>query len=574
MHDSINSHPRVPGLILPALLLMFAAGLYPLAADFVLFHPDERHYLHAAVTMLETGDHLTPRTAEGDLRLKKPILPYWCTAAGFRIAGITPLGARLGFLIAGAAIVALAWWGALIAFDSRTAACFAAAAAMTQPALLISAPRSVPDVLLACGVTLSACGFLRIERDGRTTGIALLAAFGGAAMAVMSKGSPGAVFLGFALLFTAWRRPALFACDPKRWLGAVAVCLVIGGSWFAAMAGMHTQELFQQFAHDQFGPNRFVRNPWQAMTQFPLCVGLLAVMSAPWLIASAAVLRSPALRARFWRQPGVALLLAWAVMYCALAAMINHVTPRYLLPVAAPLSIVIGGLLHLADANGLRKRLWWVLPIGGVMIACSALVLGMQLVDRIDWLLACVSLLLLVNLATTHRIRRWTAMGQCLAITASLLLTVYGIGAGLAMLRDGGIGNLVCTQLQRWNGKRTCSRIALLGEAAHAAQIQVAVGNRFAVEQLAVGEDLHPRDLLVLDSDYAAQLDLSHCHAQQFACGYRNMRADAFLQSLVAGRLAEFLKRSERQYVIATPINTPDPEEIRTAASLPGEGIR
>ena len=566
MHAKLISQPRFPGVILSGLLLTFVAGLLPLTADYVLFHPDERHYVDAGIAMLENGDWLTPRTAEGELRLKKPILPYWCTLAGFSSVGVSPLGARLGFLTAGVGIVALAWWGAGLAFGSRRAACFAAVVAMTQPALVISAPRSVPDVLLALGVMLSLCGFLAIERSGRATWTGLLAALGGGAVAILSKGLPGAAFLGFAILFTAWRRPALLSGDWKRWSGALVLFVAVSGSWFTVMAGLHADELVEQFTHDQVGRNRFARHAWQAVTQLPMCIGLLCAMAAPWLLAVTPEFRSRQWRERFRRHPGVALMASWAIVYCVLAAMINHVTPRYLLPVAAPLSILVGGLLADVDADRLRQRLWRVLPAGGALTAATALIIGLQLAPRPGWLLVAVALGLLMNLAISSRVQRWPAVAQGIVIAASLQISLLGTGVGLSWHRDGGIGALVDRRLDELNHSALIKRIVFDGEIAHASQIRVTVGNRVAVEPAPADPPVQPGDLLVLDGEVAQRLDLSQCQVTRVPCGYRNMRADSFLWSLCTGRLSDFLKSSRRSYVLAHPRHAP---EIRTVARPP-----
>src|SRR5262245_3890883 len=92
MHAALEPQSRRAPFLLPALLLTFATGLFPFAADYLLYHPDERHYADAGIRMVQSGDFFTPRTAEGELRLRKPILPYWCVVAGFQTVGISPLG--------------------------------------------------------------------------------------------------------------------------------------------------------------------------------------------------------------------------------------------------------------------------------------------------------------------------------------------------------------------------------------------------------------------------------------------------------------------------------------------------
>ena len=79
------------------LLICFVLVWAPHTYRYVKHHPDERHYTDAAVAMVQSGDYLTPRTADGGLRLKKPILTYWLVATSYRVLGISPLTSRLPF---------------------------------------------------------------------------------------------------------------------------------------------------------------------------------------------------------------------------------------------------------------------------------------------------------------------------------------------------------------------------------------------------------------------------------------------------------------------------------------------
>ncbi len=85
------AHRAVP-LVLAALVLIV---LIPYSASFVYQHPDERHYRDGGVIMLESGDWLTPKTAEGRTRLKKPVPAYWVSAAGMAIRGPGIAGSRM-----------------------------------------------------------------------------------------------------------------------------------------------------------------------------------------------------------------------------------------------------------------------------------------------------------------------------------------------------------------------------------------------------------------------------------------------------------------------------------------------
>ena len=83
----------------------YFAVMMPIGAKMILHYPDERHYAYGGARMVETGDWLIPRTPEGEVRLKKPVIPYWFSAAGFEILGIGVPGFRLFWVLAACGIL-------------------------------------------------------------------------------------------------------------------------------------------------------------------------------------------------------------------------------------------------------------------------------------------------------------------------------------------------------------------------------------------------------------------------------------------------------------------------------------
>jgi hypothetical protein len=177
-----------------------------------------------------------------------------------------------------------------------------------------------------------------------------------------------------------------------------------------------------------------------------------------------------------------------------------------------------------------------------------------------------------VSLLIAAQVRRWSSLGQCLAIATALQVALWGAGMGLSLRRDGGIGALVREHVQQPHFKN-CKRIVFDGEAAHAAQIRVALGNRVNVEAAASAGPVGEGDLLVLDSGGTALRSLSLSSTNRIPCGYRDMSAAAFLKALLSGQLPEFLKRSEREYVIAPPPRQ-ELNRTQTAAADSGPVVR
>ena len=115
------------------LLLLFCGFVGPFALDFHLHYPDEIYYRDAAVKMLQNGDYLTTYLGSGELRFKKPILPYWAVLAGFKLFGVHAFGSRFFFLLAGAATVGLTYLLGKTVFGDRRIAGTAALISASNP---------------------------------------------------------------------------------------------------------------------------------------------------------------------------------------------------------------------------------------------------------------------------------------------------------------------------------------------------------------------------------------------------------------------------------------------------------
>ena len=87
-------------LLLPALLV--ALGERPVSKI------QEVRIAETAREMLESGDWVVPRY-NGDLRLQKPPLPYWLTAASYQVAGVNEVTTRLPAALFGLLSAVLIW---------------------------------------------------------------------------------------------------------------------------------------------------------------------------------------------------------------------------------------------------------------------------------------------------------------------------------------------------------------------------------------------------------------------------------------------------------------------------------
>src|SRR3954470_24810300 len=179
--------------------LAYFAVMMPFGSRLILHFPDERHYAYAGARMVETGEYLTPRTPDGELRLKKPILPYWLTAAGFRLLGIGVPGLRL-FSVVGACLILLLTYALARTLGAAPRTALLAEVFLAgNPVFLHSSGVANPDVPLALFMTLSAIGFAAIleSRETDAPRWAAWLAWIGVALAFLAKGVIAVIFAGF-----------------------------------------------------------------------------------------------------------------------------------------------------------------------------------------------------------------------------------------------------------------------------------------------------------------------------------------------------------------------------------------
>lgn len=100
MKPSIKMFVLLLALFLPALLL--GLGERP------VYKIQEVRIAETAREMLESGDWAVPRY-NGELRLQKPPLPYWLTAATYRVAGVNEVATRLPAVLFGLLSALLVW---------------------------------------------------------------------------------------------------------------------------------------------------------------------------------------------------------------------------------------------------------------------------------------------------------------------------------------------------------------------------------------------------------------------------------------------------------------------------------
>jgi len=184
-------------------------------------------HAQAAQHMAESGDLVTLKV-NGIRYLEKPPLPYWITAALFRIFGESAFAARLPNALAILGIAWLAWSWAGRAWGQR-AGFYAALGILTAIGPFLFTRFSIPEALLSFLLLLALYSFITGLESRRP--IRFYAMWAALALALLTKGLIAPVFFAAAaipmlLMSGQWRRWR----DLKPFTGAL-LFLAIAAPW-------------------------------------------------------------------------------------------------------------------------------------------------------------------------------------------------------------------------------------------------------------------------------------------------------------------------------------------------------
>ncbi len=384
--------PRPHVALLAALCaLTFFVGLgRPAITD-----SDEAYYAEAAREMVERSDWVTPHY-NGQFRFEKPVLYYWLAALAYLAAGVGEGAARFPSACAGLVLVLTTFACARRWYDPATAL-LAGAITATSFGYVAAAHQAVPDLLLACFITLGTWTAHEALIGRRPAGPAgarrwwLLASGAALAGAFLTKGPVGVVLplavVGPLAIWQVWADRGRVSPGPAlgRLAGdvalLVAVSLLLTAPWFAAMTSVHgvayldrffIGENLQRFATDRYNAPRPL---WYYL---PIVAGGLLPWSPLLLLWCRPLLR---VVRRMRRIQTVEVWLAvWACAPILFYSISIGKQPRYILPVLPPLAILLARTMvnRLWPADGVtgatRQR---VVAVAGVLSGAVVVALGL-----------------------------------------------------------------------------------------------------------------------------------------------------------------------------------------------------
>ena len=329
------------------ILLFLALGVTGLTVR-PLVVPDEPRYGIIPAEMVDTGNWLALRMA-GFVYYEKPPLGYWLTAASMTVFGHNAFAIRLPSVLATLVVALVAAWMAVRITGRRQDGPLAFMVQATTLAPLIIGTVALLDPPFAAFVALSMgalyCGCTSIGRV-RAGWLALAGVAAG--FAFLTKGLLAFAIPGVsALLFLAWeRRWKDMLTMPWIPLGAAAITIA-PFAWMIHRAEPGFWEYFIVVEHFRRvaspDSNQHPEPWWQFLVVFP--IGALL-----WTLAWPNAWKG--LRdATEWRS-GMRFMAAWVIAPITLLSLSSGKLPTYVLPLFAPVAVLVAiGLLRARAAE-------------------------------------------------------------------------------------------------------------------------------------------------------------------------------------------------------------------------------
>jgi len=379
-----------------------------------LFIPDEGRYAEIPREMLATGDWVTPRL--NDLKyFEKPPLQYWMTALSFRLFGEDEWTARLPSAMFGFFAMLMVGYTGYRIWDARTGV-LATAMLGGSWAYFLAAQYLTLDMTLTACLAFALCSFLLAQTENAAPGRKawMLAAWGAAALAVLSKGLVGVVLPAVTLFaYIAFRRETALLGRLHPVAGGV-LFLLIASPWFVVVQHRNPEFFDFFFVHEHF--QRFAESGHNRPGAWWYYIPIMIVGLMPW---TPALLKECANWYKERRRLGGGFsperfCAAWVGVIVLFFSASHSKLPAYILPALPGIVLVHARRIRTRGPNGLQWSAWGAALLGIALLGLVPLLprlgkfaaLGEDAIERIPWLYVAAGALLASGLAALWSVRR------------------------------------------------------------------------------------------------------------------------------------------------------------------------
>ena len=350
-----------------ALIVLFGIIFFIFLGITGLLDYDEACYAEVSREMFLSGNLLLPQL-NGSSFFEKPPLLYWAQVLGYKLFGISPLGARIFNALAGLAIILVTYLFTRRPLGKRTA--FLSSIILGSSVLFVYLSRvALTDMLLTLALMLCfGCLYRAIElalQENSHSTIWFMAACLFSGFAMLAKGAIGAFFPICTIFFYLLAIKKLRLLFRPGWLipGVLIICIV-GLSWYFLLGFTHPEGF--NFARDLFLKHHISRflSPMQGHSgpifyYIPvLFIGFLPwSIFFPWAIKGTSLFKPKDERTRFLCLFGILAIVIFVFFSLAATKL-----PNYLIP-AFPSLAFITALLFM-DGGQIRLRgVRWNFPV-------------------------------------------------------------------------------------------------------------------------------------------------------------------------------------------------------------------
>lgn len=353
------------------LLMVLAAILFSGLGQRPVYKIQEVRMAETAREMLASGDWLVPRY-NGDLRLEKPPLPYWLTAASYALGGVTPAATRFPAVIFGLMSTFLLWYFVKRALGTEVAINTALTFATSFIALRYFRSGEADAVLLffIAGASLMGLHILSSGEHSLRWAFGLFLGLGFLAKGPAALGIPLATLMLMAFLLR-HGKPLIAIRDLFSWTGVLLLVLTAFGWYiwiFWSMPDAATQIISRQ-VDDTFISGTHPKPVWWYCAHF-------MEFFAPWGVFLVPAGWRAYRQYRDRREFPAMVVFSWVWLIAVLLLLTITVNKQmqYALLLAPPLSIIIGE--YLASNTGgflqINRALFWLfglLALGAIVYA-------------------------------------------------------------------------------------------------------------------------------------------------------------------------------------------------------------
>ncbi|MBD3628147.1 phospholipid carrier-dependent glycosyltransferase [Cyclobacterium sp.] len=545
----------IQGYQLPTVAFLLLIG--PFALDFHLHYPDEMYYTDAAIRMMQNGDFLTTYLGDGMLRFKKPILTYWFVLAGFNVFGVSALGSRIFFLLAGAAIIPLVYQIARLSSTNKKLPLWSAWIAATHPVVIFSSTRSIPDILLSLFMTFAALGVAGLIRYGKDAPKKYLwMLYLGIGLAFEVKGLPAAA-LGLIAIGYLWVNPwKPLPLKTLMHIPAMLTGIFIALFWFVAMYLKFGPVYLNSFLEDQVGM-RVGSRIWLIARHFVFALVLMLVLFFPWFFFGIKKIKATSLAVFHENRVFIGFILVWVLSIILMTALVSKFYERYLLPVTPLAAIGLAWILLKKWPDG-YPRGWasWT----WLFIGLNALVLLVALFANIElgspawvfgqWVAGLLIVLMLVRGALKGR--------QPMVLQGiSILLIFFNLSLLSHPLSIPHQGRQISTFLEK-NPIPDGSHIAFLGHVHYGSKIRIGLGKEQQVKTFSRLEDIPDSyPYIICDQTNKERLPADGYRIQLASLNWDPKYVDKMIAAILSGETEAEKLRWGKKYYWAEKIKRP-----------------